>query len=173
VRNAAGRLGYIKRWGEAKMPEDAAARLKKACDDAYDKFPKYCNQSTHSVICSLVDSKWPLELADDMIDRLVQAGWKPVSTDDAWKAAGEGMVVVAGLKGGGHGHVLVVYPGPKKPKNGFDCNGKYYPPSGDPLPLAMSTSVSAWCGTRSKGDKTVADAWSAGDWANVVLWRQP
>jgi hypothetical protein len=155
------------------MPIDAVAKLKQACDEAYDKYPEYCNQSTCSVLRAMIDPKWPKELADDMIDRVVNAGWKTVTDNEAADLANQGKVVVAGLKAETNGHILVVYPGPMKQMNGFACNGTFYKPSGEPMPLAMSTSKSPWCGTRSKGDKTIRDAWSKTDWPKVQRWCQP
>ncbi len=155
------------------MISAAALKLKDACDYAYNNFQKYCNQSVHSVIVTLVDPAWPLELADDMINRIVAKGWIQVPYLDAADFANDGKVVVAGLRGGENGHVVVVYPGDMKPMGGFECNGVSYPALGGPFPLSMSTSVSKWCGTHSKGDKTIRDAWSAADWPNVKCWRQP
>lgn len=155
------------------MVNDPAWRLIEACNEAYDRFTKYCNQSTHHVLMTLVDSKWPLQLADAMIDRIVHEHWQEVDDEAAVQLANQGIVVVAGLKGDNNGHVVIVYPGPAKPAGGFYCNGIHYPEVGAPYPRAMSTSVSPWCGTRSRGEKTIRDAWTATDWAQVRRWRQP
>jgi hypothetical protein len=155
------------------MTTDAVARLIQTCNEAYDRFTSYCNQSTHHVLSTLVDPHWPVELADAMIDRIVAADWQAVDDETAIELANQGIVVVAGLKGGSNGHVVVVYPGKGKPAGGFECRGIQYPPVGGPYPRAMSTSVSAWCGTRSRGEKTIRDAWTAGDWPRVARWRQP
>jgi hypothetical protein len=154
------------------MTETPVSRLINACNEAYDRFTKYCNQSTHHVITTVVDPDWPLELADPMIDRIVSSNWQEVDDQTAAQLANQGIVVVAGLRGGANGHVVVVYPGEPKPQGGFDCYGKHYPEIGGPYPRSMSTSVSTWCGTRSRGDKTIRDAWSAADWPNVKRWRQ-
>lgn len=121
----------------------------------------------------MIDPHWPLELADPMIDRIVNAGWQRVTDSQAWSFANQGKVVIVGLKGGANGHVMVIYPGPMKPMGGFTCDGRDYPAFGGPFPLAMSTSVSKWCGPRSKGDKTIRDAWTAADWPKVQRWCQP
>lgn len=155
------------------MPANAVARLIETCNDAYDRFTSYCNQSTHHVLSTLVDPSWPLELADAMINRIVAANWQVVNDATAIQLANQGIVVVAGLAAGSNGHVVIVYPGDGKPAGGFECNGTLYPPVGGPFPRSMSTSISSWCGTRSRGDKTIRDAWTAGDWPQVTRWRQP
>ncbi len=152
---------------------EAATRLKEICDEAYDKFPNFCNQSTKYVLEKLVDPACPLEEANRMIDRIVSAGWKEIDDDTAWTLANAGTVVVCGLKSTtGEGHVLVVYPGDRKMRGGFTCAGTNYPEVGEFFPRSMSTSSAAWCGTRSKGDKTIRDAWSATDWPGVKRWRK-
>ena len=86
-----------------------------------------------------------------------------------------GALIVGGKKEPGHGHVIVVYPGPDKAAGGYSYTrgGKTetlrtrgsYPP-------AMSTSLGGWAGARSKGDKTIWDPWASdAKFAHVTFWQ--
>ncbi len=150
-------------------PEDDVAKLKDACDRAYRANMTSCSNAVWDVIKELLNSAEPFRNANALIDYL-DANWKSVTLDAGFDLANKGKVVVGGLKVvGGHGHVILIYPGPKKPCGGYNYwykkAQKYIllPPKGL-YPRAMSTSIGArssldWPGTLSCGDKTVWDPW--------------
>ena len=88
--------------------------------------------------------------------------------------ANAGEVVVGGQKATEHGHVIVVYPGPAKPRGGYvatKSDGEQFTVARKGLyPLAMSTSNGDWPGAMSKGDKTVWDPWGK-DPFKVKFWH--
>ncbi|PYX86981.1 MAG: hypothetical protein DMG68_13330, partial [Acidobacteria bacterium] len=115
-----------------------------------------------------------------LIDYLL-ANWKTVTMDEGVDLANKGVVVVGGKKASGHGHVVIIYPGPKKPCGGYQYWYKpakkylFLTPKGS-YALALSTSIAAhssldWPGTLSCGDKTVWDPWGRDDeFAGVKFW---
>lgn len=158
-----------------------AMRLKTACDAAYVANPTSCSNAVWDVIKGLVNEDEPFRNANGLVD-FMTASWKAVTLDDGFDLANKGTVVVGGTKNTkGHGHVIVIYPGPKKPAGGYSYwykkANKYVllPPKGL-YPLALSTSIGAsssldWPGVMSCGDKTVWDPW--GDdprFAEVHFW---
>jgi hypothetical protein len=140
--------------------DKAVQALKQACDDAYTNYPN-----------SFVDY-WT-----------TSPDWKAVSPDDGLQLANKGIVVGGGLKkSGGHGHVIVIYPGDKKASGGYSYTYKDKK-TGKPLtdtlrshgnyPRALSTSIGTWPGAMSKGDKTVWDPWASDDvFADVKFWTR-
>ena len=149
--------------------------LKAACDSAYDKNPESCSHAVWDVIKGRVNSQEPYRQANELIDYL-SANWKKITLDEADELANKGSVVIAGLKGTNHGHVVVVYPGPRILNGGYQYlwkkgnkmltlrgTGKY--------PPCMSTSIGTWPGAMSKGDKTVWDPWAKDEvFAKVEYW---
>ena len=75
--------------------------------------------------------------------------------------------LLGGLERTGHGHVVVVMPGPWHAAGGFSGLPEQgsYPPS-------MSGSMSSWQGARSRGERTVRDPWGAADWPQVTFWTR-
>lgn len=140
------------------MPDTTAVdALKKACDDAYVNNPSSCSNAVWDVIRAIINPNETYRVANVLVDHM-EGNWKKVSLDDGYTLANEGTVVVGGLKATGNGHVIVIYPGTKVMKKGVA------------LPRCLSTSKSDWPGTRSKGDKSVADPWSPADFAKVKFY---
>jgi hypothetical protein len=148
-------------------------QLKAACDAAYDKHLNSCSHAVWEVIRGTVSPNEDYRQANELVDHLQQA-WKEVPVDEAQALANRGIVVVGGATEAGHGHVVVVYPGKSKSTGGYSFikagkairigdHGNY--------PLAMSTSLGSWPGAKSRGDKTVWDAWgSDAKFARVRFW---
>jgi hypothetical protein len=159
---------------------DDVAALKTACDKAYDANPTSCSNAVWDVVKAVENQNEPFRSANDLIDHM-EAQWKRVTMDDGYTLANKGTVVVGGKKQTGHGHVVVIYPGQKKPAGGYNYWYKpqkkylYLNPKGS-YPLAMSTSIGArssldWPGALSRGDKTVWDPWGKDDaFADVLFW---
>jgi len=148
------------------MPTTAEILLQTA-HSAFARFPGNCSGSVHYVVQQLVDPAAPGLLANDMLAWLADPvnGWSQVADFTAASPlADQGQVVVAGAPElGGHGHVIVVVPGPWKPAGGYLANGAVMPQVGS-FPLAMSTALSpiggsAWPGAISDCTKTVYDPW--------------
>ena len=82
--------------------------------------------------------------------------------------------MVGGKKELTNGHVVVIYPGPKKTSGGYPItfDGKTITARSHGIfPLAMSTSLGSWVGAMSDGTKTVWDAWGDdGKFAQVKFW---
>jgi hypothetical protein len=83
-------------------------------------------------------------------------------------------VVVGGLKATTNGHVIVIYPGASIDSGGYEYSYKGKPQtlrSHGKYPPAMSTSLGAWPGAMSDGDKTVWDPWGTdAAFAKVKFW---
>jgi hypothetical protein len=157
------------------MESNDVTVLKVACDNAYDQYPDSCSHAVWSIIRARVNPAEEHRQANAMITYLTTA-WKTVTLDEGYTLANTGKVVVGGLEGTTHGHVIVIYPGDKIESGGYDyyykkqekmlkmrSHGKY--------PPALSTSIGSWPGAMSKGDKTVWDPW-ANDavFAKVQFW---
>ena len=163
----------------------AVEALKAACDEAYGKYGNSCSHAVWYVLQKLVDANTTYLEANQLVDFLVgDSGWKEVSVEDGWKLAGQGIVVIGGLKKpGGHGHVVLIYPGAKIESGGYsytykDKKGQTKPDtlrSHGLYPRALSTSRGSWPGAMSKGDKTVWDPWADDDtFKEVKFWtRKP
>ncbi len=82
--------------------------------------------------------------------------------------------MVGGKKELTNGHVVVIYPGPKKTSGGYPItfDGKTITARSHGIfPLAMSTSLGSWVGAMSDGTKTVWDAWGKdANFALVKFW---
>ncbi len=145
------------------MPDNAGQLLKIACDNAYDQYTDSCSHAVWSVMRACGQPNEDYRTANALIDHMT-AKWSEVTLSDGHALAMEGSVVVAGLKGTEHGHVIVVYPAATIESGGYQflykkkntmmtmrSHGKY--------PPCMSTSIGPWPGAMSKGDKTVWDPW--------------
>jgi len=146
--------------------EDAVAKLKAACDRAYDNNQHSCSNAVWDLIKELVNPTEQYRQANDFIDYW-SANWKSVLLEKGLELANKGVVVVGGLQvPGGNGHVIAIYPGTKIPNGGYQyfykkANKYLTLPSTGMYPRALSTSMSRnWPGTLSKGDKTVWDPWA-------------
>jgi hypothetical protein len=142
-----------------------AAVLKTACDKAYKNCGTSCSHAANHVIREvhkLSEADWPHRQANPLVDYLV-ANWTEVNLERAYELAQRGSVVVGGKKEKSkNGHVIVVYPGTKRPRGGYDYiyEGKLTKMRETGLfPRAMSTSNGAWPGAKSCGEKTVWDPW--------------
>jgi hypothetical protein len=108
-------------------------------------------------------------MADQLMEiiKSPRSGLRQVQLAEASDLANQGVVVVGGLEKKGHGHVVVVMPGPWKAAGGFaglPRRGSYH--------LSMSGSMRSWQGARSRGERTVRDPWGAADWPNVTFWTK-
>ncbi|GFO60220.1 hypothetical protein GMST_25450 [Geomonas silvestris] len=153
-----------------------ADKLRAACQAAFQKYPDSCSTAVWHVIRQYRPSQ-PYLMANDLLDALGSSpDWQEVPLNHVSTVANEGGVVVGGLKEPGHGHVAVVYPGEEKLNGGFTYISKK---TGKPVeaaatgtyPLAMSTTMGAWPGAKSNGDKTVRDPWPAEKFKAVQFWR--
>jgi hypothetical protein len=100
---------------------NAAANLKAACDEAFAKHNISCSHAVWYVLTKLIDTNFKWLDANHLIDFLVASpDWKEVTVDNGSALALKGTIVIGGLKdAGGHGHVIVIYPGPKKASGGY------------------------------------------------------
>lgn len=158
--------------------------LKKACDDACTKYSNSCSHAVWHVVTTIVDPKFGWLDANLLVDFLVgSSDWKEVTVDAGWLLAQQGVVVIGGLKKpGGHGHVIVMYPGEKTASGGYLYTYKDKKTGKDKTdtlrshgsyPRALSTSMGSWPGAKSKGDKTVWDPWASDDvFADVDFWTK-
>jgi len=106
--------------------------------------------------------------------------WVELPQDDTARQvslASADRLILAGRPAPGHGHVVVVGPGPARPcaggGGGRDGGRGASGHPGPPRPVAApcwSTSLSRWPGATSRGDKTVRDPWSAADFQGVRFW---
>jgi hypothetical protein len=161
-------------------PVDAVKRLKDACDRAYDKWPNSCSDAVWNIIKELVSPGAEQIPANDSVDYW-NVNWQSVSLEDGYNLANKGVLVVGGAKVlNGHGHVIAIYPGPKKANGGYQyfykkANKYLTLPGSGMYPRALSTSMSrAWPGAMSKGDKTVWDPWGSDKaFEDVEFWAPP
>jgi len=142
----------------------SADMLKNACDEAYDKNLKSCSNAVWDVISAIVNPNETYRVANALLDHMA-SNWKSVNLEDGFALANDGVVVVDGAKvEGGHGHVIVIYPGTKIMNGGYQyfykAGNKHLTLKGTKLlPRCLSTSIGDWPGAKSKGDKTVWDPW--------------
>lgn len=184
-RDAAGLVDLLPKGFETALDTQkdgtAAKALSDACDAAYDAHTDSCSHAVNAVIRKLLyaDSAadWPQRDANTLIGHFKKnvASWTEVTLDRAYELAQQGVVVVGGKTETGHGHVIVVYPGAKQPRGGYAAKDKagetYTVRKSGEFPRAMSTSLGAWAGAKSRGTKTVWDPWgSDGNFALVVFW---
>ena len=156
--------------------EEQVNQLKKVCDEAYDANPHSCSHAVWQVIRHYKPvQNW--KNANALIDEISTSDeWQEVSVAELSGLANDGVLVVGGKKEPGHGHVIVVYPGPEKPNGGFyfkdrvTCNLVLAQQHGY-YARAMSTSMGNWPGAKSRGDKTVYDAWGSRKFSAVKFWK--
>jgi hypothetical protein len=157
----------------------AVAKLKQACDSAYDANKTSCSHAVMAVIHDVVDASMAHRDANSLVDYW-NSNWTEVEVDHGFYLANLGYFVGGGKKESGHGHVIAIYPGDKIYPGGYqyNYNGKQLTLKGNKLyPRAMSTSIGSWPGAMSKGDRTVWDPW-ANDakfgevrfWAEANIW---
>lgn len=156
---------------------DKTEKLKRACDCAYVTCGSSCSHAVWYVI-SQYDSSQNWMQANDLVSHLSHSPkWKPVGLREVTALAGQGALIVGGLsKAPGHGHVIVIYPGPEKLSGGYnrkDHTGRMVKqPAKGSYPRAMSTSSGTWPGAKSHGDKTAWDAWGDDtEFKKVKFWK--
>lgn len=152
----------------------AVARLEAACKAAYAAYPNSCSHAVWHVIKTVQTPGQPFMNANSLVDWLGK-NWSQVDSNRAWELAQAGIVAVGGLKDTPNGHVVVVYPGAKKPRGGYTATnsaGKLIAiASKGSYPRAMSTSMGTWPGAMSDGTKTVWDPWGNDTvFATVRFW---
>ena len=145
------------------MPNDAGQLLKIACDNAYDQYPDSCSHAVWSVMRARGQPNQDYRTANALIDYLI-ANWLEVGLTDGHALAMKGEVVIGGLKGTAHGHVILIYPAASIESGGYQFlykkkNSMIKMRSHGKYPPCMSTSIGSWPGAMSKGDKTVWDPW--------------
>jgi len=151
-------------------------KLQDACDDAAHIYRNSCSHAVWYVIRKYIpEQKWMN--ANSLVDEISDSDdWEEVKVSELSKLANEGILVVGGLRETGHGHVIVVYPGPEKRDGGYYYTDKV---TGKRVlakdhrnyALAMSTTMGDWPGAKSNGDKTVYDAWGSRKFSNVKFWK--
>lgn len=152
------------------------SKLRDACDEAYNRYPKSCSHAVWSLILAFVPNQ-PYMVANDLIDFLsTSPNWQEVTLAELSVLATQGELIVGGAKADGHGRVIGVYPGDEKPRGGFYVTDKR---TGKQVRAretgsyarAMSTTLGSYPGAMSNGDKTVRDPWSEQAFGNVKFWR--
>ena len=156
--------------------------LKKACDDAYTKYSNSCSHAVWHVVTTIVDPKFGWLDANLLVDFLVgSSDWKEVTVDAGWLLAQQGVVVIGGLKKpGGHGHVIVMYPGEKTASGGYLYTYKDKKTGKDKTePFGATVRIRArsqprWILARSEArETTVWDPWASDDvFADVDFWTK-
>ena len=154
--------------------QDAFIKLKQACDQAYDMHPNSCSHAVWQVIQQYLPNQPWMDANALMAHVKGQKHWKPAPLSEIGRLAREGALVIGGKTETGHGHVIVVYPGPDKPAGGYayakDGKQENLRTRGNYAP-AMSTSLGSWPGAKSKGDKTVWDPWASDvKFSQVTFW---
>lgn len=154
---------------------EALAKLKQACDQAYDMHPHSYSHAVWQVIQQYL-SKQPWMDANALMAHVQgQKHWKMVAVSEIGRWAREGELVIGGKTESSNGHVIVVYPGPDKPAGGYaytkDNKQQSLRTRGNYAP-ALSTSLGSWPGAMSKGDKTVWDPWANdAKFGQVTFWK--
>ena len=150
-------------------PRLAVARLKVAMATAYAKYKYDCSRAVWMVIRIVADEQEPYRQANSLIDYVEQpaSGWQRATMDEAWRAAMEGKIAIAGRKEpNGSGHVEVFYPGDKRPAGGFGN----IPRSPQLFPPIMSGSSIGYEGATGNGDRTVYDPFPTKQIPEVKFW---
>ena len=151
----------------------AAAALTKAGQDGYDAYPKDCSHSIWVMLKLMGSPDEPYRTANDLMRYVASqgSGWHRVLTvEDASKLANQGKVVLGGLAG--HGHVVMVMPGPPHASGDYDTGGGAVQRSMGAFPPSASGASSSWPGARSRGEKTVRDPWPKAQWPMVTFWTR-
>jgi len=153
-----------------------AQTLQAAEEAAYDLSPNDCSHAVWELLKRTGSPEEPYRTANDFMSMVAKpdSGWRQVTVDEASRLANEGKVVIGGLAvPGDNGHILVVTPGPLRPAGGFKAGKDWILPTPDKYPPAMSgSSNNDWPGTRSRGEKTVYDAWRSKDYPKVTFWTR-
>jgi len=113
-----------------------AQRLLDACLAAYILHPRDCSAAVNEVLKRMADPAVtdPVTVrmdANTLIRFLsdVQHGWTEVGLAEGALLANQGQVVIGGAtEPGGHGHVLIIMPGPLQESGGYlykSRSGKY------------------------------------------------
>lgn len=149
--------------------------LQAACDEAVDTYPNSCSHAVWHVIRKYIPDQ-PYLTANTLVVHLeTSPHWEEVQMVDISRLANDGALIVGGLTGISHGHVIVAYPGQPKFDGGYHFKtkeGKQVLAKGHAVyPLAMSTSMGSWPGAKSRGDKTVVDPWPREQFHKVRFWK--
>lgn len=162
------------------MVEDheKAKYLAGACKDAFQLYQHDCSHAVWHVIRQYKPDQ-PYMQANHLVSHLFNnPQWKEVQLWELSSLANQGILIVGGLQGSPHGHVIVVYPGPEKPKGGYYYTDKEtgetrMSPQAGMYARAMSTSISKnpFPGSISMSDKTVRDPWPAKKFEAVKFWK--
>jgi hypothetical protein len=153
--------------------------IKTACDQAY-RMSFDCSDLVWRVWTKVINDKDPKREANALIDYLEKestrpgSGWSVVSIGRAYELVNTDVFVIAGARKSPHGHVVVLYPGLRKPDGGFRFTNK----EGESVvarrhgtfPRCVSRSSGKWPGANSDGDKTVRDPWDDKDFKQVKYW---
>lgn len=148
-----------------------AERLTAAGQSGYDLYPRDCSHSVWHMMKQLGLNE-PYRVANAMMAHFAArgSGWRQVTLAEAGTLADEGKIVIGGLaNASGNGHVQMVMPG-SQPSGGYRMpNGKMAGSSGM-YPRSAGGALGSWPGARSRGERTVRDAWSRTDWPSVTFW---
>lgn len=154
-----------------------ADALKKACEYAYLNYNSSCSHAVRSVTKDILGENAYKEVELKNANALMthfRLNWKKVTDTEAQNLADKGVLVVAGrseMKRSGH--VVVVYPGGKKPRGGYkNAKGEMVRTAGN-YPRAMSTSSGNWPGEKSNGEKTVWDSWGRDSRYKTIEYYTP
>lgn len=102
------------------MPMRNIALLVDAICEAYDTKAfrpsdgaTHCNEVIQYVCRKFNYTKFYGKVANEIIDimKAPDSPWSNITPNEAWQAANEGSLVIAGLKAEPHGHVCIVRPG--------------------------------------------------------------
>ena len=148
-----------------------AKALKQACDEAFNYAPaaRSCSHAVWYVVKTLIDASAPMRPANELITHMsTSKDWSPVTLEEGWKLANQGVVVVGGKSEINNGHVIGIYPGDKIPGGGYQYEAKnkitgkietLTMRSHGVLPRCLSRTMGSWPGGTSKGEKNVFDPW--------------
>ena len=159
------------------MPRlEAVAALAKAGQDGYDAYPRDCSHSIWTMLKLMGSPDEPYRIANDLMRYVAGqgSGWHRVLTvEDASNLANQGKVVLGGLAvPGGHGHVVMVMPGPWHASGGYDTGRGSVAQNLGAAPPSVSGASGPWPGARSLGEKTVRDPWPRLQWPAATFWTR-
>ena len=153
--------------------------LKTACLEAYSKYQGNCSGAV-KYVARQMGYDLPDYTANGLVDyfNIPANGWARGTADQAQQAADKNRLVVAGKRDSPNGHLVVVMPGGKVASGGYfytDNQGKVQKAANHGFyPRALSTSLGTWPGAKSKGDKSVFDAWgNLQNYLTVLYWFSP
>ena len=155
---------------------EAVAALAKAGQDGYDAYPRDCSHSIWTMLKLMGSPDEPYRTANELMRYVASqgSGWHRVLTvEDASNLANQGKVVLGGLAvPGGHGHVVMVMPGPWHASGGYDTGRGAVAQNHGAAPPSASGASGSWPGARSRGEKTVRDPWPQLQWPSVTFWTR-